>query len=136
MAVLNMETIVYRTICPSCGTPRFFSPGLVPYRTACANHGFQRTDAIYHLPLERIVPPCTTVYSTDEAQSFILTLADPVDEAIKERRREQGRAHSLESLIQLGKQRGYLLPHLWAKRVMAARSKNQTRTMDVMGGAE
>jgi len=38
-------------------------------------------------------------------------------------RREQGMAHSLESLIALGKKRGYKNPYYWAKKILESRNK-------------
>ena len=39
-------------------------------------------------------------------------------------RRKQGMAHDLESLIALGKKRGYKNPYYWAKKIMEGRYKN------------
>lgn len=41
----------------------------------------------------------------------------------KNERAEQGRANSLEALIELGKRRGYKQPHAWAQHVFNARRK-------------
>jgi len=38
-------------------------------------------------------------------------------------RQEQGRAHSLDALIELGKARGYKQPHAWAQHIIRARNK-------------
>lgn len=42
----------------------------------------------------------------------------------KVERREQGMAHDLQSLIALGKKRGYRNPYIWAKKVLEGRYKN------------
>lgn len=45
--------------------------------------------------------------------------------AIKERRREQGSAKTLDSLIELGRTRGYKHPERWAKHIYTARQSKQ-----------
>ena len=42
-----------------------------------------------------------------------------------ERKREDAKADTLESLIELGKKRGYKFPKLWAEKLWAARQNRK-----------
>ena len=61
-------------------------------------------------------PACQTVHRADLGQCPSCN-----KDHAKDRRREIGRADTLESLIALGKQRGYKNPYAWASHLMRAR---------------
>jgi DNA repair protein RadD len=72
-----------------------------------------------------VCPLCGHVYTTQERSGpeQVEGTLDAVDlEAMqRERKREQGKAQSVEELTEIGKQRGYRNPHAWALHVMRAR---------------
>jgi hypothetical protein len=44
-------------------------------------------------------------------------------QAIKDRKREQGRSQTLDELVKIGRARGMRRPELWAKFVLRARAQ-------------
>lgn len=73
-------------------------------------------------------PSCGTVYKIKprEVKEFDGELEELMkDKARYQAKIEQAKCRDLESLIQLGKQRGYKNPRFWAKKVYAARKKGK-----------
>jgi superfamily II DNA or RNA helicase len=74
-----------------------------------------------------VCPLCGHVYTTQERSGpeQVEGTLDAVDlEAMqRERKREQGKAQTIEQLTEVGKQRGYKNPHAWAMHVMRARER-------------
>jgi len=54
-----------------------------------------------------------------------------VDPELIRRRQEQGKSQTLEELIELGRQRGYKRPHLWAKHIFNARQAKKLKGQPV-----
>ena len=48
-------------------------------------------------------------------------------QAIKQKKQDQGRAQTLDDLIKIGRQRGMRRPELWAKFVLRARHAKEAR---------
>jgi len=74
-----------------------------------------------------VCPLCGHVYRTQERSGpdHVEGELDAVDLAAmqRERKREQGKAQTIEQLTEVGKQRGYKNPHAWAMHVMRARER-------------
>lgn len=81
-------------------------------------------------PPAPICPGCNYVFEAKGRQvEYVdgeLQLATPSKHEIKkEKRMEQGKAKSLEELIELGKQRGYKHPTMWAHQVYQGRQRER-----------
>ena len=74
-----------------------------------------------------VCPLCGHVYTTQERsgpEQVEGTLdAVDLDAMQRERKREQGKAQTMEQLMELGKQRGYKNPRAWAMHVVRARDR-------------
>jgi DNA repair protein RadD len=74
-----------------------------------------------------VCPLCGHVYAKQERSGpeQVEGTLDAVDLAAmqRERKREQGRAQTLEQLVEIGKQRGYKNPTMWAQHVLRARQR-------------
>jgi superfamily II DNA or RNA helicase len=65
---------------------------------------------------------CGHVFAPQETRELQQVEGELVEVAARERKREQGKAQSLQDLIALGHSRGYKNAVAWAKHVMYARS--------------
>jgi DNA repair protein RadD len=78
-----------------------------------------------------VCPLCGHVYTTHERSGpeQVEGTLDAVDlEAMqRERKREQGKAQTMEQLTELGKQRGYKNPRAWAMHVVRARERGRVQ---------
>jgi superfamily II DNA or RNA helicase len=78
-----------------------------------------------------VCPLCGHVYTTQERSGpeQVEGTLDAVDlEAMqRERKREQGKAQTMEQLMELGKQRGYKNPRAWAMHVVRARERGRVQ---------
>jgi superfamily II DNA or RNA helicase len=78
-----------------------------------------------------VCPLCGHVYTTQERSGpeQVEGTLDAVDlEAMqRERKREQGKAQTMEQLTELGKQRGYKNPRAWAMHVVRARERGRVQ---------
>lgn len=101
---LNSEGDFYIRCCPEC---------FMTFRTApkCPFCG-----TVYPLSSKEI-----EAHKEIELERITAEEALRVAEAKKKSRQEQGRAHSFEELVRLGKQRGYKNPAFWAAQVMRGR---------------
>jgi len=78
-----------------------------------------------------VCPLCGHVYTTQERsgpEQVEGTLdAVDLDAMQRERKREQGKAQTMEQLMELGKQRGYKNPRAWAMHVVRARERGRVQ---------
>lgn len=74
-----------------------------------------------------VCPLCGHVYTKQERSGpeQVEGTLDAIDLAAmqRERKREQGRAQTLEQLIRIGRERGYKNPTMWAQHVLRARQR-------------
>ena len=74
----------------------------------------------------QICRDCGHVFAPQERRELKVVDGSLVEIAMRERRREQGSAQSLDQLIRLGRERGYKNPVMWAKHVHHARQAKRT----------
>lgn len=84
--------------CPQCFHVHYLAP-------ACPSCGF-----VYEIKSQRDI----------EVVAGELVLLDKI-EASRQRKQEQGKAHTLQELIAIGRTRGYKSPYMWAQYVLKAR---------------